>query len=97
METTRKVIIIDKENVADLLFPATDVLATIEEIIQRKLDAERATLLGNNERCKVKIVFEDSENTKQIDTTIWGTTDKRIILKGGMVIPLHRIFEIKYI
>ncbi len=97
METTRKVIIIDKENVADLSFPAADVLTNEEEIVQRKLDAERATLLGNNEHAKVKIVFEDDVNTKQIETTIWGTTDKRIILKGGMVIPLHRILEIKYI
>jgi uncharacterized protein (UPF0248 family) len=97
METVRKVIIIDKESVAELSFPATDVLATKEDILQRKLDAERATLLGNNEHSKVKIIFEDSVNTKQIETTIWGTTDKRIILKGGMVIPLHRILEIKYL
>ncbi|MBC7411269.1 MAG: hypothetical protein H7331_02290 [Bacteroidia bacterium] len=97
METTRKVIIVDKETIAELSFPAIEVLITIEEITQRKLDAERATLLGNNEHSKVKITFEDSMNVKQTETTIWGTTDKRIILKGGMVIPLHRIHEIKYL
>ena len=97
METTRKVIIVDKETIAELLFPAIEVLITIEEITQRKLDAERATLLGNNEHSKVKITFEDNMNVKQTETTIWGTTDKRIILKGGMVIPLHRIHEIKYL
>ncbi|MEQ1732207.1 MAG: hypothetical protein ABL940_00955 [Bacteroidia bacterium] len=97
METTRKIIIVDKESIAELSYPATDVLATKEEMVQRKLDAERATLLGNNEHSKVKIIFEDNINTKQVETTIWGTTDKRIILKGGMVIPLHRIHEIKYL
>ena len=41
--------------------------------------------------------FEDSEGLKQVETTIWATTDKRIILKGGVVIPIIRIHEVKII
>jgi hypothetical protein len=61
------------------------------------LDLERATALGNVEHNKIKITFEDSEGLKQVETTIWATTDKRIILKGGVVIPIIRIHEVKII
>lgn len=94
--TDRKVVLIDKERVAELRFPIEEVLKDADKIKQRKLEAERATLLGNAlVHNKVKIIFEDSEGAKQIETTIWGTTDKRILLKGALAIPLHRIHQIK--
>ena len=61
------------------------------------LDLERATTLGNVEQTKIKIIFEDTESIKQVETTIWATTDKRIILKGGVVIPISRIHEVKIV
>jgi hypothetical protein len=32
-----------------------------------------------------------------VETTIWATTDKRIVLKGGVVIPINRIHQVKFI
>jgi hypothetical protein len=29
-----------------------------------------------------------------VETTIWATTDTAIMLKGGVVIPIHRIHSI---
>jgi uncharacterized protein (UPF0248 family) len=55
----------------------------------------RAMLLGNNHKHKVKIVFEDDECVKEVETTVWGFTDKRVLLKRGLVIPIHRIHEIR--
>jgi hypothetical protein len=37
----------------------------------------------------------DAEGVKQVETTIWGVTDSRVILKTGMGIPLHRILNVK--
>ncbi len=28
-----------------------------------------------------------------VETTIWGVTDKRVILKKGVVIPINRIYK----
>lgn len=96
METAgQKIVMIDKEQISNLKFPEKEVLHDAEAIKHRKMDCEKATLLGNAQRNKVKVVFEDSEGLKMVETTIWGTTDKRIILKSGMVIPLHRIHAIK--
>jgi uncharacterized protein (UPF0248 family) len=50
--------------------------------------------LGNLEQIKSKIYFEDQNTKYVVDTTIWGLTNKRIILKRGVTIPIHRISKI---
>lgn len=87
--------LIEKENIRGLKFPENDVLLSKDEIKIRNADLERAMKLGNLEHNKIKIVFEDSEGVKQVETTVWGVTDKRVILKQGILIPIHRIHEIK--
>lgn len=87
-------IIVEKENISGLKFPDTDVLNSKEEIKSRTANLERALKLGNLEHNKIKIIFEDSEGIKQVNTTVWGVTDKRVILKQGIVIPIHRIHEV---
>ncbi|MGP8214207.1 MAG: hypothetical protein ACLQQ4_01450 [Bacteroidia bacterium] len=86
--------VIPKENIGGLQFPAQEVLSLPDEIKQRKANAQKGLLLGNNYKCKVKMIFEDSESLKQVITTIWGLTDMHVILKGGITIPLNRIYSI---
>ena len=93
--TQSKPVSIDKENIGGLKFPETDVLKTKDDIQMRIGNLERALKLGNLEHTKIKIIFEDNEGLKQVDTTVWGVTDKRVILKQGVVIPIHRIHEVK--
>ena len=86
--------LIDKESVKELHFPNVDVLEEKDAIIQRMNDLDRALSLGNLEHGKIKIFFEDDISKKTIETTIWGVTDKRVILKQGVVIPVNRIYKI---
>uniref|UniRef100_UPI0040493877 hypothetical protein n=2 Tax=Flavobacterium sp. TaxID=239 RepID=UPI0040493877 len=86
--------LIDKETIASLNFPKTDVLEDKEEIASRKTNLERALSLGNLEHVKIKIYFEDDSSKKMVETTIWGVTDNRVILKQGVVIPVNRIYKI---
>ncbi len=84
---------VNKESIATSQFPADDVLnAKDKEALVLLL--ESATKLGNMEHSKIKIVFEDSDAVKQVETTVWATTDKRVVLKGGIVIPINRIHQI---
>lgn len=86
---------IEKESIRGLKFPDNDVLVSKDEIKIRYANLERALKLGNLEHNKIKIVFEDSDGIKQVETTVWGVTDKRVILKQGLLIPIHRIHEIR--
>jgi uncharacterized protein (UPF0248 family) len=87
--------LVEKNIIAGLHFPLQDVLKSVETVSQRRADAERAMLLGNNYKGKVKIIFEDNGGMKQVETTIWSVTEKYVLLKTGMQIPLHRIHEIR--
>ena len=82
---------IEKEKVEGLKFPETEVLTDIDLIQKRKSDLDKALSLGNLDQIKIKIYFEDSETYRYVETTVWGVTDKRVILKQGIVIPINRI------
>jgi hypothetical protein len=91
---TEDFITIDKEAIATLKFPIRDVLEDNEQIKMRISEVNRALSLGNLEHSKIKIFFEDVESKKVVDTTVWGVTDKNIILKQGVMIPIHRIHKL---
>ncbi|MBI4930599.1 MAG: hypothetical protein HY841_07545 [Bacteroidetes bacterium] len=86
---------VQKEDISHLHFPHGEVLVEKSVIEHRKTLLERAVVLGNTFKGKTRIIFEDSDGIKQIETHIWGLTDKRLILKNGIVIPIHRIHEVK--
>ena len=87
--------LIEKEDVNALRFPKNDVLENDDLINDRDTRLKRALSLGNMEHIKAKIYFEDDQCKKKVETTIWGVTDKRIILKKGVVIPISRIHKIR--
>jgi hypothetical protein len=92
--STNEFTLVEKEHIPDFRFPAEEVLTDIEQIKARKNDLDRALSLGNLERTKIKIYFQDDQSLKAVETTVWGVTDKRVILKQGIVIPIHRVHRI---
>lgn len=86
--------LIEKEIVGTLKFPHIEVLSDAESIIERNSELKRALYLGNLEHSKIKIYFEDDVSLKMVETTVWGLTDKRLILKQGVVIPINRVHMI---
>lgn len=91
------VCLVEKELIGQLHFPSDDVLFSKAEQVNRDLNLKRALSLGNIDHAKVKITFQDIEGTKQVETTIWGVTDKEVILKQGRVIPIRRIIDVQVI
>lgn len=94
INTTNKPQSIEKEAISGLKFPDSEVLSSHDAIKMRMSNLERALKLGNLEHNKIKIIFEDADSVKQVETTVWGITDKRVILKQGVVIPIQRIHEV---
>jgi hypothetical protein len=96
MEKTFTAKLIPKEEVANLKFPRAEIFKSSEQHAELRKKLEQATMLGNNEHSKIKIVFEDQEGPKMIETTIWATGEKNIVLKKGMTIPINRIVDISF-
>ncbi len=85
---------IAKEKIETLKFPNEEVLKDKDLIKERETELNRALTLGNLEHTKIKIYFEDDQSRKLVETTVWGVTDKRVILKQGVVIPINRVHKI---
>jgi hypothetical protein len=85
---------IEKEKIETLKFPHDEVLTDENLIKERNSELNRALSLGNLEHTKIKIYFEDDKSRKSVETTVWGVTDKRVILKQGVVIPINRVHKI---
>ena len=68
---------------------------TEKKSVTARRELDRALALGNLEHAKIKIFFEDDTSKKMVETTVWGVTDKRVILKQGVVIPIHRVHSVK--
>lgn len=98
METTAtiKATVVAKEDISNFKFPKEDVLKDNERQKELKTSIEKGMRLGNNYKGKVRIVFEDNEGLKSVETTIWGFTDKNILLKQTTLIPIRRVHEIKF-
>lgn len=88
-------VLIEKEEVASLHFPAEEILHKADDKKLRQHAIDRAISLGNLEHYKVKIYFSDDVNNKVVNTTIWAVTDEAIVLKQNVVIPIHRIIKLE--
>ena len=89
-----KIETIDKEQIKFLKFPKEDVLNSKKKQHERCIAIRRAMALGNLEQQKFGILFMDKVGFKKVETTIWGVTDKSVILKQSTIIPLKRILAI---
>jgi len=86
---------IEKENIDQVQFVENEVLSDSISIKERKIALNRALILGNAYRRKVKIIFSTTDGIKQVETTIWAVTEEKIILKGGRLIPINAIHKVR--
>lgn len=83
---------IEKEEIDHLEFSSVDLPVTERESIKKRLFD--AMMLGNIDHYKVNIAFMTPNGIKEVETTIWATTDKYILLKGGRYIPVAAILSV---
>jgi hypothetical protein len=94
MDTIKSPTRIEKENISTLKFPNEEVLNEVVAIKERTRELDNAQILGNTEHRKIKIIFQDESNVYQVETTVWATTEKNIVLKAGVSIPINRILKV---
>lgn len=86
--------LIPKEEIASLRFPRQPLALSEHERRRIMERMHEATRLGNAEHGKCRIIFEDSEGVKAVETTIWAYDPENIVLKYGMSIPVSRVVSI---
>lgn len=85
---------INKEKILSLKCLSSEVLQCPDDFMKRRLMLQRATQLSHTFYTKTKITFETTEGIKEVFTTIWAVTERNIILKGGVALPVCCIREV---
>lgn len=96
MEATTKSIKIDKELIPSLHIKNQDILLSKADRRNRYRSLYLAMLLGNNYKSKVKITFITDDGPREVETTVWMTTDENVMLKAGVTIPIGAIISVDF-
>jgi hypothetical protein len=87
---------IPKERIPSLRFPRQPLPMSAEQRKEIEQKMELAARLGNGEHGKCRILFQDDEGLKAVETTIWAFDPENIVLKYGMTIPVSRVVGIEF-
>ena len=83
---------VEKERIPPLRFPQDDVLTDKAALEHRRVDAERASRLGNAYQGKLDIFFQTADGQpKRVQTTVWGAHPEYLTLKAGIMLPLRAV------
>lgn len=98
METKSTGIVgIEKEKIPTLKFSSNDILTEKQDILQRKIDLERASALGANSKSNVKIYFVDVNGVNyRTEATVWAATESNVTLKGEVLVPIKAITKVVF-
>jgi len=87
--------LIPKEQIPALCFPTEPVSITMDQRRSILRVLQVATRLGNAMHGKCRIVFQDDQGYKAVETTIWAFDPENIVLKHGTTIPVSRVVSIE--
>jgi hypothetical protein len=88
----------EKLKVTSIQFSREEVLTTIIEKKERLIKLVSAMKLGNNHKQKVRIYFMNASNElMEIKAKVWSVTEKYVILKNSITIPITSIRDVNFI
>ncbi len=87
--------LVQKETIPHCHFDRQEKLSSPLDQKIREDKIFRAMIMGNTYRKKALITFETVDGVKQVETTVWATTDANVILKNGITIPQGCIVDIE--
>jgi hypothetical protein len=95
---TEQLLTPDKINPNVVEFKKSDVLIHPMEKTERLKRLHTAMLLGNNHHHKVRLVVTNSvDQLIEIEAKVWSVTEKYVILKNSIMIPIACIQQVKFV
>src|SRR5882672_6033850 len=86
--------LVAKEQIPSQLFKGEDVLKNNEEKKDRLSKLQHAFQSNRRSYSKAKIVFDTITETLVVIDHVWELTDKNVLLKGGITLPISSIREV---
>jgi len=90
----RETKIISKAELSEVRFKNTPGHFSTEELRASQSKLHLSILLPDYAESIVKIVFNTVDGYKEVKTSIWGATEKYILLTGGNFIPVEAVASV---
>lgn len=88
----------DSIHSSNIQFTKEDVLPSLIEKKERLKKLIAAMKLGNNHKQKVRIHFMNvNDQMMEIKAKVWSVTEKYVLLKNSISIPISSIRDVNYI
>lgn len=86
---------VDKSQLSSISFGKNDKLEQGSRSLIR-YNLQRALTLGNLYKSHVLILFYNEQGSyMETEATVWAVSEKYIMIKGGTVIPIDSIIDVK--
>ena len=85
---------LDNDQILKVAFKNDNNMSVQENINMKDQKLYMAMLMGNNYYNNVRIIFNTEEGESEIVSRIWARTDKFIVLRGGVFIPINSVVDI---
>ena len=87
----------DKIHHSPIQFKQTDVLNSPKERMERLKTLNAAMKLGNHHKHKVRLsIMNASDQLIEIKAKVWSVTEKYVILKNSIMIPISSIMIVNF-
>lgn len=82
----------------DVKFTKADVLTSFFDKKERLKKLVAAMKLGNNHKMQVRIFFMNAnDQLVEIQAKVWSVTEKYVVLKNDIMIPISSIQDVNYV
>lgn len=84
--------LIAKEEIPNYRF----INAELDNVVEITSKLSSAQRLGNEFKSKTELTFLTEDGLKKVETTVWSLIDNYIQLKGGLLVPISSLVEVKF-
>ena len=85
---------IEHQDLLTTTFKNQGTMYAQEQLQSRHQKLYMAMLLGNHFHNNVRIIFNTEDGIRETISRVWATTDRHVVLKGGMFIPIKAILDV---
>ena len=85
---------IEQKELLRVIFKNEETMYIQEQVKSRDQKLYMAMLMGNHYYDNVRILFNTEDGEREVTSRIWARTDKFVVLKGGMFIPIGAVIDI---
>lgn len=83
------------EELSQCIFQKPPRLFTEYETSKRNQHLYLAMLLGNHRHHEMRIIFNTIDGYREVSSQVWATTEKSVLLQGGVAIPEEAIVAVE--